>query len=128
MAYTSLESGAYEIYVREVAGDARARVSDRGGIAAVWSHDGRRIFYQSMDQRLMVVDVREIDARLQPASPRRFSEVMLADNGITPSFDVALDGRVLVLVAPPDAEPEQRATNVTIVIDSFAALRRIESN
>ena len=122
-AYTSLESGAYEVYVREVADDARkVRVSDRGGIAAVWSRDGRRLFYQSMDQRLMVVDLREVDAGLQPSEPRAFSEVGLADNGITPSFDVAPDGRVVVLVAPFATEPEQRATNVTIVIDVFAAL------
>ena len=89
MAYTSLESGAYEIYVREVAGEGRqVRVSDSGGIAAVWSRDGRRLFYQSMDQRLMVVDFREIDTRLQPSDPRAFGEIALADNGIAPSFDV----------------------------------------
>ena len=125
VVYTSLESGAYEIYVRDVAGVGRqVKVSDRGGIAAVWSRDGRRLFYQSMDQRLMVVDFREIDARLQPSDPRAFGEVTLADNGIAPSFDVAADGRLVALVAPSDAPPDQRATNVTIVIDAFAALPR----
>ena len=129
VAYTSLESGAYEIYVREVAGEARkVRVSDLGGIAAVWSRDGRRLFYQSMDQRLTVVDLRESDGRLQPSSRHTFGEVVLADNGIAPSFDVAPDGRVVALVAPPDTKPEQRATNVTIVVDLFAALRRGETD
>jgi serine/threonine-protein kinase len=125
VAYTSLESGAYEIYVRDVAGEApEVRVSDRGGVAAFWSRDGRRLFYQSTDQRLMTVDLREIDARLQAASPRPFSEVTLAADGLAPSFDVAPDGRVVALVAPRDAQGEQRPTNVSVVIDVFAALRR----
>jgi dipeptidyl aminopeptidase/acylaminoacyl peptidase len=129
VAYTSLESGAYEIYVRAVAGEApKVRVSDRGGIAAAWSRDGRRIFYQSTDQRLMVVDLHEVEDRLEPSAPRLFSEVELADTGVAPSFDVAPDGRAVALVAPPDAPPEQRATNVTVVIDVFAALRRSETN
>ena len=129
MAYTSLESGAYEIYVRAVAGEARkVRLSDLGGIAAVWSRDGRRLFYQSMDQRLTVVDLHESDGRLQPSSRHTFGEVVLADNGIAPSFDVARDGRVVALVAPPDTKPEQRATNVTIVVDLLAALRRRETD
>jgi Tol biopolymer transport system component len=124
VAYTSLESGAYEVYVRGLAGDARSvQISDRGGIAAAWSRDGRRLFYQSTDQRLMVVDLSEVDGVLQSSLPRRFSEVVLADNGIAPSFDVAADGRVLALVAPSSAQPEQRATNVTVVIDVFTALR-----
>jgi hypothetical protein len=124
VVYTSLASGAYEIYLREVAGQAREiRISDRGGIAAVWSRDGRRVFYQSLDQRVMVVDFREVDAGLRPSDPRVFSEVALADNGITPSFDVTPDGRVVALVAPSNGEPEQRATNVTVVIDFFSALR-----
>jgi hypothetical protein len=71
----------------------------------------------------MVVDFREVDAGLRPSDPRVFSEVALADNGITPSFDVTPDGRVVALVAPSNGEPEQRATNVTVVIDFFSALR-----
>lgn len=72
----------------------------------------------------MVVDFHEIDTRLQPSGPRAFGEIALADNGIAPSFDVAADGRVVALVAPFDSPPEQRATNVTIVVDVFAALPR----
>jgi sugar lactone lactonase YvrE len=123
VAYTSLESGAYEIYVRGVANPARVQISDHGGIAAVWSRDGRRLFYQSPDQRLMLVDLEEVDGGLRPSVPRRFSDVTLADNGIAPSFDVAADGRVLALVVPPTAQSQQRATNVTVVIDVFAALQ-----
>jgi Tol biopolymer transport system component len=127
VAYTSLESGAYEVYVRDVAGtQTPTRISDHGGIAAVWSRDGRRLFYQSTDQRLMVVDVSETDARLRTTGHRRSSEVTLADNGVASSFDVSPDGRVVALVSPPDSPPEQRATNVTIVTGVFAALQTLE--
>jgi hypothetical protein len=75
----------------------------------------------------MVVDLHESDAGVQPSNPRVFSDVALADNGITPSFDVAPDGRVVALVAP-SAMPEQPATNVTVVVDLFAALHRGAAN
>jgi Tol biopolymer transport system component len=63
IAYTSTESGRPEVYVAPF--PARGRkwlVSAGGGFQARWRHDGRELFYLSMDRMLMVADVRA-DAR-----------------------------------------------------------------
>ena len=60
IAYTSLESGGYEVYVRAFPDNGRtSQVSSGGGVAAVWSRDGRHLFYRTTEQRIMVVDYRE---------------------------------------------------------------------
>src|SRR5207253_61861 len=45
VAYSSTESGRYEVYVRPFPGPgARYQVSTDGGQTPVWSRDGRRLF------------------------------------------------------------------------------------
>jgi Tol biopolymer transport system component len=59
MAYTSNESGRYQVYVRgfqESVG--QWQVSTDGGLHPQWRKDGRELFYVSADQNLMRVDVR----------------------------------------------------------------------
>jgi Tol biopolymer transport system component len=46
IAYTSVESGAREVYVQEFPDGARRwRVSNRGGLDPRWRRDGRELFY-----------------------------------------------------------------------------------
>ena len=98
IAYTSLESGAYEIYVRAFPDKGHKRqVSTHGGTVAAWARDGRRLFYQTADQRIMVVDWSVSEGVSQPAQPRVWTDTRLADVGLAPSFDVAPDGRVAAL-------------------------------
>ncbi len=48
LAYTSDESGQWEIYIRPFLDSGAAiQVSNNGGLEPLWSHDGRELFYRS---------------------------------------------------------------------------------
>jgi eukaryotic-like serine/threonine-protein kinase len=70
LAYASNETGIFEVYVRpfpEVS-SAKWQVSSAGGIAPLWAHSGRKLFYVSGG------DLAEVDVRPGPqfsASPQR---------------------------------------------------------
>jgi serine/threonine-protein kinase len=83
IAHVSLEEDAYQIYVRQFADSGRKwRVSDQGGTVAAWSADGRRLFYESLDHRIMSVDFRIVDGEFQPEPPKPWAGAQLADTGI----------------------------------------------
>ena len=124
IAYTSLESGAYEIYVEAFPDRGhKRRVSTHGGTVAAWAPDGRRLFYQTADQRIMVVDWAVSDGVSLPAQPRLWIDTQLADVGLGPGFDVAPDGRVAALLSPPRSAGRQPANQVTLVFNLFTELR-----
>ncbi len=58
VAYTSNESGRFEIYVETVPrSDRKWPVSTNGGYEPRWRADGREIYYLSEDRKLMAVSV-----------------------------------------------------------------------
>ena len=59
MAYNSNESGRLEVYVQSLSdSEGKYPVSSEGGMRPHWSRDGKEIFFQTLDHKLMVVDVR----------------------------------------------------------------------
>ena len=58
VAYTSNESGRFEVYVETFPrSDRRWPVSTNGGYEPRWRADGREIYYLSADQKLMAVTI-----------------------------------------------------------------------
>jgi hypothetical protein len=58
MAYTSDESGQFEVYVQEFPGPGgKWQISTRGGFQPTWRADGRELYYISSDSRLMAVPI-----------------------------------------------------------------------
>jgi serine/threonine-protein kinase len=104
VAYGSNESGRFEVYVRPFVGSGgRYTVSSGGGEAPLWSKDGRHLFYVRESTNLMVVDVLD-DTTFRATPPRTvvtstdLSPRTLGFRGIaTPPFDVAEDGRLLLV-------------------------------
>jgi hypothetical protein len=41
-----------------------------------------------------------------------------------PGFEVAPDGRLVALMAPPESLPPQSASNVTLVLNFFSEVKR----
>ena len=124
VAYTSLESGAYEIYVRAFPDNGRKwQVSIGGGVVAHWAKDGKRLFYRTSDQRLMVAEYARSGAAFKAQAPRLWIDVRLADTGVLPNFDVAPDGRIAALVPLPQAW-QQDEHHITFVMDFLAEVRR----
>jgi serine/threonine-protein kinase len=57
LAYTSDESGTYEVYVRAFPNPGgKWQISNGGGAYPVWSQDGRELLFRSLDSRFMVVN------------------------------------------------------------------------
>ena len=58
LAYTSNESGKFEVYVQTFPPSDRVwPVSTNGGYEPRWRADGREIYYLSPDRKLMAVEV-----------------------------------------------------------------------
>src|SRR5262249_25196985 len=58
VAYTSNESGTYQIYVQSfpISG-GKWQVSTGGGAQPQWRHDGKELFYLAPDRKIMAVEV-----------------------------------------------------------------------
>ena len=116
LAYTSDESGRFEIHVGAFPGPGgRIVISIGGGTEPRWSKDGRELFYRAGD-RMMAVTLAP-GSVLTASSPRLLFEgryqVSDASSG---GYDVSSDGRFL-MVQP--TVPEQPATEFNIVLGWF---------
>jgi len=60
IAYTSDETGRFEVYVRDFpSGDRKWQISDQGGLLPLWRGDGRELFYLTPNGMLMAVALKE---------------------------------------------------------------------
>jgi Tol biopolymer transport system component len=128
VAYTSNESGTTEVYVRPFSADGPSRagkwqISTDGGLMPVWSKNGREIFYQRNDYRMMVVDYTSAGASFRPGKPRVWSSRQLLYTGFT-NMDVTPDGKRLAVALPPDASESSDAVRVTFLLNFLDELRR----
>jgi serine/threonine-protein kinase len=124
MAYDSNESGAFEVHVRPFPPGAGGNwiVSTGGGSMPAWSSNGRELFYKTFDQRLMVVSYTTTADSFVPDKPRPWSPTPLADTGTYSNYDVAPDGRRLVVLMP--IQPPRGRPRVTFVSNFFAEIER----
>jgi serine/threonine-protein kinase len=112
LAYESNETGRTEIFLRPFpnTGDGKWQVSNGGGVAALWSRNGRELFYVSEQRDMMAVT---ITPGVEPGlgDRRRLfhlrDELYLAPNEYYTPHDVAADGRFIMarlVPAPPGTE------------------------
>ena len=117
IVYQSDESGAFEVYVQPYPGlGGVLPVSVGGGSGPMWAAGGSRLLYRHDDQMIAVPF--ESSASRPIGSPAMLFEAAyrLARND-RPQYDVAPDGRLLMLKAVPDESPEQIHTQVTVVLN-----------
>jgi len=116
MAYNSSESGGTEVYVQPFPGPgAKWLVSQGGGFNAIWSRDGRRLFYRRADQ-MLVVDV-ETAAGFAMGKPTVLFSGRYRSTGR--DFDVSPDGTRLVMMRNDDP---RTTTRLNVVLDWRRAL------
>jgi eukaryotic-like serine/threonine-protein kinase len=124
LAYMSTESGREEVYVRPFPGPGgRWLISAEAGNEPIWSRDGRKLFYVNRDK------MRSVDVITQPsfkAGPPQFLYEGHFESGweraATSGYDVSPDGARFLRLQP--VEPEQRATQIQVVINWFEELKR----
>jgi serine/threonine-protein kinase len=122
ITHGSNESGAWEIYVRAFPDNGHAlRVSSSGGRISTWAKGGP-LFYESTDQRLMVVPYRIESGEFVAEAPRLWSTKRLAETGVIANYDVAADGKSVVAVIDVSAPPAR--DQVTVVTNFLDEIRR----
>src|SRR5262249_52996852 len=71
LAYTSNESGSYQVYVRAFPDTGEKwQISSDGGTYPMWSRSGRELFFESLDNRIMVAGYSVQGDAFFPAKPR----------------------------------------------------------
>jgi hypothetical protein len=120
IAYVSDESGRREVYVRSFPGAERGRqVSSGGGRQPVWSADGRELFFRRGEQMLAVRVTTEPEPSIGVPTVL-WERPYFMQQGLWPNYDVAPDGRFLMLKVPPAAET--RPVSIQVVLDWLAQI------
>jgi serine/threonine-protein kinase len=123
LAYTSDESGAFEVYVRPSTGQgSKWRISAEGGEFPIWSQRQRELFYQTSDNRIMVVPYVVNADSFAVGKPRFWSDYQLARAPSGHSMDLSPDGKHFAVLMPP--EPGAHGTEITFLLNFFDELRR----
>ncbi len=108
LAYVSNETGRSEVYVQPFPGPgSKTRISTDGGLRPVWARSGLELFYRNGDA-MMAVKI-ETSPSFSPGRPQ-----LLFRKASTGSYDVASDGRFLMIEALPS---ETAARPVTVVLN-----------
>ena len=116
VAYVSSESGRDEVYVRPFPGPGgRVLVSSGGGGEPLWSRDGKRIFYRSLDNVLSAA----ITLGATPVVMARDTVVSgpYLSKRFHANYDVSPDGSKLLML-----EPTLKGVQPTIVLNWAQAL------
>jgi Tol biopolymer transport system component len=100
MAYQSDESGRAEIYVVNFpTPSSKWQVSTSGGRQPFWSANGREIFYLSLDNALMAVDV-EVASTFTAGTPQRLFPARLQPGTLRAQYRPSPDGQRFLTLAP----------------------------
>jgi serine/threonine-protein kinase len=131
IAYTSDESGPFEVYVRPFpsgtpSGSGKWQISNGGGLHPIWSRDGRDLFYESPDNRIIVAAYTAKADSFFADKPRPWSNVqILAPTTGLWNLDVASDGGRFAVFPRPGATSEPKGSvHATVLLNFFDELRR----
>ena len=127
LAYSSTDSGVYEVYVRAFPDKGTKRlISNGGGNMPMWSSNGKDLFYRTDDQRIMVASYTVTGGSFVHDTPRVWSDKRLANTGLSLNLDLAPDGKGFAVLMPADnPEPRETRGHVTLMLNFFDELRRL---
>jgi serine/threonine-protein kinase len=125
IAYRSNASGANEIYVRPFGrSSSQWQISTGGGIYGIWSNNGRELFYETPDNRIMVTDYKTSGPTFVAGKPRLWSDRHIYYTGLT-NLALAPDGRRFAVFPMPDAmDGDKSPLHVTFLLNFFDELGR----
>jgi Tol biopolymer transport system component len=113
LAYATNRTGAFELWARRYPDGIPLRVSETGGSEPIWSRDGSELFYRRGTAMMSVAVDPEAQNPFQTPSLLFDGAYIAAQNPTERSYDVAADGRFLMLQTP-GADTAQSATIVVI--------------
>ena len=120
IAYTSNESGPWEVYVRSFPDSGgKWQVSTNGGGQPQWRRDGRELFYLSADRKVMSVEVRGSGPTFDAGTPKELFTLHIQSVGLLGPrnfYAAARDGQRFLVVSvsgDPTASPTKVVLNWT---------------
>jgi serine/threonine protein kinase/Tol biopolymer transport system component len=123
IAYTSDESGRFEVYVQPFPGPGgKWQISTEGGDQPVWARNGRELFYRE-ENRMMAVEVVTHPAFTTGTRTVLFAGPYVHHSPLGPAdYDISPDGRQFLMVQPIAQGPS--AQQVNVVLNWFEDLKR----
>jgi serine/threonine protein kinase len=120
VAFTSSESGQFQVFVRPVAGSATKQLAAQSGKYPRWSADGKELFLRD-GPRMMVVNVSATAGGVSISPPRQLFEgnYDFGSGQTIPNYDVTPDGRFVMV------KPESGNARLNIVLNWFGELARL---
>ena len=93
----------------------------------MWSRSGRELFFESLDNRIMVAGYTVQGDSFVPGKPRLWSEKALANTvNFSKNVDLAPDGKRIVALMPAEgSEAQQSRRHVVFLENFFDELRRL---
>ena len=106
VAYTSDESGRYEVYLAQFPGaGGKRQVSVAGGSLPRWRADGKELFYLDLSGKLMAAEVNTKVSEAEIGAVRPLFGLLPTANGY--QYAVSADGqRILAIMPNEQAAPE----------------------
>ncbi|TDI41410.1 MAG: hypothetical protein E2P02_15070 [Acidobacteria bacterium] len=123
LAYTSNESGEFEVYVRPFpnVNDQNWQVSTDGATAPAWGPNGRELFY--LHGHEMVAVPVETEPSFRVGRPETLFLKQHLDFGWGRPYDVGADGRFLMVT--PVSEDQLETREIILVLNWFEELERL---
>jgi len=127
MAYDSSVSGRGEIYVERYPElGNRQQISTGGGVLPLWSRDGRELFFGTPDNKQILAVPVQSGTTLVAGRPQvLFEFAMMPPTGGTRPYDVAPDGRFLIIRSGQAEGGAGTASNMILVQNWFEELKRL---
>jgi Tol biopolymer transport system component len=120
IAYTSNESGKYEVYVQPYPGPGgKWQISTAGGGIPRWRRDGTEIFYIAPDYKLMAAGINGKGSSIEVGAVKPLFQTHMVGN--RHEYDVSADGQRFLV----NSAPEQEASApITVVLNWIAGLKK----
>jgi eukaryotic-like serine/threonine-protein kinase len=119
VAYESIESGRWEVYVAAYPTfTGKRQVSIAGGCQPLWRRDDKELFYLTLDGKVEAVNVRT-GSTLDTSAPHVLFRAPVAVNPNQGEYCVTSDGKRFVFREPTDAI----SAPVTVVLNWAAGLK-----
>jgi len=120
LAYTSNESGTYQIYVVSFpAAGQKRQISTLGGTQPRWRRDGQELYFLAPDGTMMAVDIRT-GAGIEAGVPRELFDSRVEVDPIRDQFGVTADGQRFLIQRPVAGS----STPIMVVVDWTTLLKK----
>jgi eukaryotic-like serine/threonine-protein kinase len=123
LAYSSNESGNFEVYVRPFPGPGGKWQISSGGCCAKWSANGKELFYQTDDRKIMVVSYAVRGDSFHADKPRLWSTEQITSRGSGLNFDLHPDGKRFAVLRAAGGMQAGAINTINITFNFFEELR-----